>query len=117
MAVELLELKFRLYDGTDIGPNKYALTTTIGSLKESILAQWPRDKDQNPRTINDLKLINGGKVLENSKTVAESRVPAGEIPGEAVTMHVVVRLSTSDTGTDQQQSDRPMQNKCACTIL
>ncbi|MCO5589486.1 hypothetical protein L7F22_043453 [Adiantum nelumboides] len=98
MAADLLELKFRLYDGTDIGPNMYALTTTISNLKENILSQWPKEKEYKPKTVNDLKLINAGKILENSKTLAESRVPAGEIPGGVVTMHVVVRPPTSDKG-------------------
>jgi hypothetical protein len=39
---DLVELKFRLYDGTDIGPNKYAPASTIATLKESILSQWPQ---------------------------------------------------------------------------
>ena len=39
---ELIELKFRLADGTDIGPNKYNPTTSVGSLKEKILTQWPK---------------------------------------------------------------------------
>lgn len=39
---ELLELKFRLYDGTDIGPNKFAPATTVATLKESIISQWPQ---------------------------------------------------------------------------
>lgn len=38
---DLIELKFRLFDGTDIGPNKYDPSTVVGSLKESILARWP----------------------------------------------------------------------------
>ncbi|MCO5603051.1 hypothetical protein L7F22_057194 [Adiantum nelumboides] len=38
------ELKFRLIDGTDIGPNSYPPVTTVATLKESILAQWPRGK-------------------------------------------------------------------------
>ncbi|KAH7438727.1 hypothetical protein KP509_04G028500 [Ceratopteris richardii] len=95
MSAELLELKFRLYDGTDIGPSMYALTTTVSSLKENILSQWPKDKEYKPKTVNDLKLINAGKILENNKTLAESRVPAGEIPGGVVTMHVVVRPPNS----------------------
>ncbi|MCL7026882.1 hypothetical protein MKW94_003763 [Papaver nudicaule] len=40
---ELIELKFRLADGSDIGPNKYNPTTTVGSLKEIIISQWPQD--------------------------------------------------------------------------
>lgn len=39
---ELIELKFRLSDGSDIGPNKYNPTTTVGFLKEIILSQWPQ---------------------------------------------------------------------------
>ncbi|KAH6559652.1 hypothetical protein KP509_1Z001800 [Ceratopteris richardii] len=94
MGTEFLELKFRLYDGTDIGPNKYATTTTVGSLKESILSQWPKDKEQNPRTINDLKLINAGRILENDKTLAESRVPVEKPPSKKI-----------------------KESRCSCTIL
>lgn len=39
---DLVELKFRLADGTDIGPTKYSSATTVASLKEKILAQWPK---------------------------------------------------------------------------
>ena len=43
MAVqELVEIKFRLADGSDIGPNKYSPSSTVGFLKEKIIAQWPK---------------------------------------------------------------------------
>ncbi|KAJ9673751.1 hypothetical protein PVL29_023361 [Vitis rotundifolia] len=96
---ELIELKFRLADGTDIGPNKYNPTTSVGSLKEKILAQWPKDKENGPKTINDMKLINAGKILENNRTLAESRLLVGELPGGVITMHVVVRPPLSDKNT------------------
>lgn len=54
------------------------------------------EKESGPKTISDIKLINAGKVLENSKTLAESRVPVGELPGGVITMHVVVRPPPSD---------------------
>lgn len=38
-----------------------------------------------------MKLIHAGKVLENGKTLAESRAHAGDLPGGVVTMHVVVQ--------------------------
>eukprot|EP00250_Pteridium_aquilinum_P003974 c14231_g1_i1 orf=310-663(+) len=117
MAAELLELKFRLYDGTDIGPNKYALTATVASLKESVLSQWPKDKELNPRTINDLKLINAGKVLENNRTLGESRVLVGEVPGTVVTMLVVVRPPAPEKGPEKPVSKKPKESRCACTIL
>ncbi|KAL9999453.1 putative Ubiquitin-like domain superfamily, UBL3-like, ubiquitin domain-containing protein [Helianthus debilis subsp. tardiflorus] len=41
-ADELIEVKFRLADGTDIGPSKYSSITTVGSLKEKIISQWPK---------------------------------------------------------------------------
>ena len=54
------------------------------------------DKEHAPKTVNDVKLINAGKILENNKTVGESRVPIGELPGGVITMHVVVRPPVSD---------------------
>ncbi|EMS61518.1 hypothetical protein TRIUR3_12104 [Triticum urartu] len=80
---EPIEVKFRLFDGTDIGPNKYDPATTVTALKEFVLARWPQDKDIIPKTLNDVKLINAGRILENNKTLAESRVPVGEVPGVA----------------------------------
>lgn len=41
-AEELIEVKFRLADGTDIGPGKYSSISTVGSLKEKIISQWPK---------------------------------------------------------------------------
>lgn len=43
MAVqELVDIKFRLADGSDIGPNKYSPSSTVGFLKEKIISQWPK---------------------------------------------------------------------------
>lgn len=54
------------------------------------------EKENGPKTINDVKLINAGKILDNNRTLAESRVPVGELPGGVITMHVVVRPPLSD---------------------
>ncbi|KAH0705367.1 hypothetical protein KY290_012106 [Solanum tuberosum] len=54
------------------------------------------DKDNGPRTTNDVKLINAGRILENSKTLGETRLPAIEVPGSVITMHVVVRPPVND---------------------
>lgn len=37
-----LEIKFRLIDGTDIGPKSFPVAASVANLKESILAQWPK---------------------------------------------------------------------------
>lgn len=113
---EPIEVKFRLSDGTDIGPSKYDPNTTVAALKEFVLARWPQDKEIAPKTVNDVKLINVGRILENSRTLAESRVPVGEVPGSVITMHVIVRPPQSKN-SEKQQSNSPKPNRCGCTIL
>ncbi|XP_074565794.1 membrane-anchored ubiquitin-fold protein 3-like [Curcuma longa] len=114
---DLIELKFRLFDGTDIGPIKYKPSTTVQSLKEFVISRWPQDKDIAPRTINDVKLINAGKILDNHQTIAESRVPVGELPSGLITMHVVVRPPVSGKNDEKQLAEARKQNRCGCTIL
>ncbi|KAG6515385.1 hypothetical protein ZIOFF_025797 [Zingiber officinale] len=75
---DLIELKFRLYDGSDIGPIRYSSSSTVAMLKERIISEWPRDKKIAPKVANDVKLISAGKVLENGTTIAQCRSPFGE---------------------------------------
>lgn len=50
------------------------------------------DKENAPKMINEIKLINGGKILENNRTISEARsLPICELPGIVTTMHVVLR--------------------------
>ena len=60
-------------------------------IKISFLA----DKEKGPRTVNDLKLINAGKILENNRTLSECKSPICDFSG-MTTMHVVVRAPTLD---------------------
>ncbi|CAH1446183.1 unnamed protein product [Lactuca virosa] len=115
-AEELIEVKFRLPDGSDIPPSKYNSTTTVAYLKERIISQWPKEIGNGPKTVNDMKLINAGKILENNKTLAESRSPVGEVPGGVITMHVVVRPPLSDKNSEKSQN-APEKSSCSCTIL
>ncbi|KAG6499638.1 hypothetical protein ZIOFF_039428 [Zingiber officinale] len=41
---DLIELRFRLYDGSDIGPICYSSSSTVAMLKERIIAEWPRGR-------------------------------------------------------------------------
>ena len=61
------------------------------------------DKENCPKTIQDVKLINDGKVLENNRTLAESRLPVGELAGGVITMHVVLGLPLSDKNNGNPQ--------------
>ncbi|XP_030513770.1 membrane-anchored ubiquitin-fold protein 1-like [Rhodamnia argentea] len=109
-----LEIKFRLTDGSDIGPKSFPAATSVATLKESILAQWPKEKDNCPRTIKDVKLISAGKILENSRTVGECQSPLVDTPGGVTTMHVVVQAPMEK---EKKELNQPQKNRCGCVIL
>lgn len=113
-AQDQLEIKFRLTDGSDIGPKNFPVATSIATLKENIIAQWPREKEDGPHTVKEIKLISAGRILENSRTVGECRSPLCDIPGGVMTMHVVVQPHLENEMKSQTDS---MQNKCVCVIL
>ncbi|CAN4079435.1 unnamed protein product [Withania somnifera] len=114
-AQDQLEIKFRLIDGTDIGPKSFSAATSVATLKENVLAQWPKEKDNGPRTVKDVKLISAGRILENNRTVGECRSPLCDIPGGVTTMHVVAQPPAQEK--EKKTSDDMKQNKCLCVIL
>lgn len=112
---EQLEIKFLFTDGSDIGPKSFPAATTVATLKESILSQWPKEKDNAPRTVKDVKLINAGRILENNRTVRDCRSPLCEVPEGVMTMHVVVQRPPLDK--EKNLSKKAQPNKCGCVIL
>lgn len=110
-----LEIKFRLIDGTDIGPKSFPVAASVANLKESILAQWPKERENGPRTVKDVKLISAGRILENNRTVGECRSPLGDVPGGVTTMHVVVQPPAPEK--EKKAPSDHKQNKCVCVIL
>lgn len=114
---DLLELKFRLFDGSDIGPFQYPPASTISLLKERIVTEWPKDKKGGPKSANDIKLINAGKILENNKTVAQCRTPFEDLPKGVIIMHAIVQVSLTKTKTEKKIDEAPKKNVCTCAIL
>lgn len=39
---DLVDIKFRLSDGSDIGPFQYSAASTVQMLKERIILEWPK---------------------------------------------------------------------------
>lgn len=39
---ELIELRFRIYDGIDIAHGTYEASMTVSTLKQRIIAEWPQ---------------------------------------------------------------------------
>uniref|UniRef100_A0A804L611 UBL3-like ubiquitin domain-containing protein n=1 Tax=Musa acuminata subsp. malaccensis TaxID=214687 RepID=A0A804L611_MUSAM len=75
------------------------------------------DKKIIPRVTNDVKLISGGKILENNKTIAQCRSPFGELPAGVITMHVVVQPSLTKIKTEKKVDEFPKKTTCSCSIL
>lgn len=44
---DLVELKFRIYDGSDIGPFRYSPASTVAMVKERIVTDWPKGQRVN----------------------------------------------------------------------
>jgi hypothetical protein len=63
------------------------------------------DKSIVPKTANDVKLISGGKILENDKNIAQCRAPFGDLPSTAITMHVVVQPSSAKSKPGEHNTD------------
>ncbi|CAI9283047.1 unnamed protein product [Lactuca saligna] len=91
-----LEIKFLLIDGSIIGPTSFPKATSVASLKENIISQWPEGKENAPRTIKDVKLISNGKVLENSNTVGECMSRFCDVPCSITTMHVGINQAPQE---------------------
>ncbi|XP_073006901.1 membrane-anchored ubiquitin-fold protein 4-like isoform X2 [Typha latifolia] len=113
---DLLELKFRLYDGSDIGPIWYSSSSTVVTLKERVISEWPKDKKIVPKVVNDVKLISAGKILENNKTISQCRPAFGEFPAGGITMHVVVQPSSTKTKAEKKIDELPNKS-CSCSIM
>ncbi|KAL4378867.1 hypothetical protein GQ457_02G012760 [Hibiscus cannabinus] len=114
---DLVELKFRLYDGSDIGPFRYSPASTVAMLKERIVAEWPKDKKIAPKGANDIKLINSGKILETNKTVGQCRALFDDLPKSVITMHVVVQPSATKANTEKKVDEPLRKNFCSCSVL
>ncbi|XP_009624121.1 membrane-anchored ubiquitin-fold protein 3 [Nicotiana tabacum] len=114
---DLLEVKFRLFDGSDVGPFRFSPASTIAMLKERIVAEWPKDKRIAPKAANDVKLISAGKILENNKTVGQCKTPFGELPNGVITMHAVVQPSVGKSKSEKKMDETPKKSVCACAIL
>ncbi|KAH0969542.1 hypothetical protein GBA52_028627 [Prunus armeniaca] len=87
-----LEIKFRLTDGSDIGPKSFPLLLQVLEFEvDKLIIVKPRlcqfrlwfcghsfhmsnqanEKENGPRTVKDVKLISAGRILENNRTVGE----------------------------------------------
>ena len=43
---DLVDIKFRLHDGSDMGPFRYSSAATVDMLKQRIVSDWPKGQCQ-----------------------------------------------------------------------
>ncbi|KAK9749996.1 hypothetical protein RND81_02G164900 [Saponaria officinalis] len=114
---EFVELKFRLFDGSEVGPFRYSVASTVAQLKDRIVAEWPQDTKPAPKAANDVKIISAGKFLENGKTIGQCRTPFDELHKGVFTMHALVQPSISKTKTAKKIDESEKKSICSCSIL
>lgn len=113
-----IQLRFRHISG-DIGPWQFPDSATIQQVKERLFADWPKEgplAKETPSNYNDIKLINSGKWVDNSKALREYRKDMGEpSPDTIVTMHVIVRAAAPG-GKSGSAPKEDTPKGCSCCI-
>mmetsp|Transcript_2685 Transcript_2685/g.3058 ORF Transcript_2685/g.3058 Transcript_2685/m.3058 type:complete len:124 (-) Transcript_2685:729-1100(-) len=113
-------VRFRMHDGTDIGPILLEKTMSVQGIKEKLLADWVTDNSSEakpaPKTIGDMKLILSGQVLDNVKILGELKLP--NVGSDSiVTMHLVIRLAVPPKSGGEAAETKPgAAHRCRCII-
>ena len=82
--------------------------------KEMVIAEWPKEGTcPAPADVSEVKLILSGKVLDNGRSLADSRCPTGML----VTCHLLARPKVlPDTKTSAESDLDKKGTRCACAI-
>ncbi len=128
---DVYNIRFR-YTAGDFGPYSFPKASTVLQLKERVWQEWQnpsvRDKlrgsPQPPPSAQDLRVIFGGRMLENQKQVKELHqvlglgVPgAGGAGGKLVTMHLVVRPADDDKKAGAGAGAKARGRSGACCVI
>ena len=140
-ATEGYNIRFRHVSG-DFGPYLFPKTCTVLSLKEKVMEEWPKvvgtqasvagttgsgaadagpspsPSQPAPKSAAELRIIFGGRMLDNQKLVKELQHSMGnpQGPGKMVTMHVVVRQPAEDKGPASGNRRRKGQGSSCCVV-
>lgn len=101
MAIKAIDYLILIFENASrvavvISARKQCFIFVLVTLVSVLFFKTLTEIENGPKTIHDMKLINAGKILENNKTLAESRSPVSETPGFVIVMHVVIRPPMAD---------------------
>jgi len=88
-------IRFLLFPKGEQILKSFVPTTSFGEIKSKLLEEWPKDFD--PITsIDDMKFIHSGRVIENTQVIQDTLKPSNT--ADPVTVHLVLhRPSQSST--------------------
>mmetsp|Transcript_51305 Transcript_51305/g.164032 ORF Transcript_51305/g.164032 Transcript_51305/m.164032 type:complete len:126 (+) Transcript_51305:125-502(+) len=115
-------IRFRMNDGTDLGPWHFPSAGTVGQMKEKVVAEFPAAPGGEggaavPKTVNDVTLILAGKVMDNAKIISDLRTQMGNPGSETlVTFHLVVRPHAAAKTQTRKEAEENKPTKCGCVI-
>mmetsp|Transcript_41367 Transcript_41367/g.80831 ORF Transcript_41367/g.80831 Transcript_41367/m.80831 type:complete len:112 (+) Transcript_41367:39-374(+) len=106
-------IKFMFADAVTIEMT-FPAGIVVRDAKVKIIASWPADKEA-VGSPDDLKMIHSGKVLDNTKTFEDYKVPKGS----PVVMHLQPRPAAAQVeaaAVSPASKSHPEATRC-CTIL
>lgn len=112
---DLVDVRFRHTQG-DVGPFKVPASTSVQSLKDRLLIEWPKEgplQAETPSSTADIRLILSGKFLDNTGSVDDLRPMMGEMePDTIITLHTIIRPFTPPKGKAEKES----KQGCSCCL-
>lgn len=115
MTKDEFKIRFRHTAG-DLGPFTFAKDTTITQVKDFILSEWPKEgafSSEPPASASEVKLILGGKWVDDSRALFDYRKEMGDPDVDSVaTIHLLVR-KMAHAGKGGKDG---VPGKCCCSI-
>ncbi|KAL9462069.1 hypothetical protein AB3S75_000129 [Citrus x aurantiifolia] len=106
---EKLCLKFKLPDGTEIGPFTYSPVDSVAHLKSSVVSNWPKDIANGLKKAKYVDLFKGENILPDDMDLSD--MVGAHYSEEIITIKVVLR-SPSNKSKDSAKATRGV-----CAIL
>mmetsp|Transcript_10163 Transcript_10163/g.23196 ORF Transcript_10163/g.23196 Transcript_10163/m.23196 type:complete len:109 (-) Transcript_10163:68-394(-) len=105
------QIKFLFADASTM-EKTFNSNITVAEAKTQLIEAWPAEKDK-ISSINELKMIYNGKLLENSKTFEELKVPMNQ----QVIMHLQPKPPVAKMHQPVVTPTKPTEQTRCCIIL
>lgn len=112
-----LRIRFR-HPAGDVGPQGFPDHATVQQLKSALHQSWPQDGPlaaEMPHSVDDIKIILGGKFLDSQQVLGDLRPAMGEPkPDTVVTVHMLVRPAGAPKSHAKDKDLVKGRSSCCC---